>query len=302
MQHNPRKPGQPKLHHYVPQFYLRQWCDKADQLLVYPLDRRPPFRTTPRNVAAECNLYTPVLGAANVRDDHEQWFAGWEGLFAKNWPEIFDRGENSNTRKNLSRFLATLIIRHPFARDIVRDINEQLWTLAGRAREGSRIVIRGRCGAAEVSVADIHQYAARNADEIRTDWLRIMPNVVRSISDELLARKWGVFCTDADSVITSDTPVALHRGACRRDKFGIGTPGTFISFPISPRRFLIIADEWRFPFMHYKLDDECGFIRHVIRSADRFIFAQRENRAIAQAIAIARNSPSQAHLTRIWTA
>lgn len=252
MQHNPRKTGQPKLHHYVPQFYLRQWCDKKGQLLVYPLDGHQPFRTTPRNVAAECNLYTPLLGAVDVRDDHELWFAGWEGLFAKEWPDIFDRGENPSTRKNLSRFLATLLIRHPSAREVVANFNDRLWALAERARDGGRIGIRDPYGEAEVTVADIHQYAARNADEIRTDWLRIMPNVVRSIADDLFARKWGVFCTDDDSFITSDTPVAIHRGACRSDKFGIRTPGTFISFPISPRRFLVIADEWKFPFMHYK--------------------------------------------------
>jgi hypothetical protein len=112
--------AQPKLHHYVPQFYLRQWCDAVGQLVVYPLDGRPPFRTNPRNVAAECNLYTPLLGAPAVRDDHEKWFSGWEGLFSNEWPEIFDRGENPRTRKNLARYLATLLIRHPVARETRR--------------------------------------------------------------------------------------------------------------------------------------------------------------------------------------
>lgn len=285
MQHNPRKPGQPKQHHYVPQFYLRQWCDEAEQLVVYPLDGRPPFRTTPRNVAGECNLYTPTPGAPDVRDDHEQWFAGWEGLFAKDWPDIFDRGENPRTRKNLARFLATLLIRHPAAREVVGDINKRLRVLASGASDDGRIAIRGRYGEAEIAVADIHQYAARNADEIRTDWLRVMPGVVRSVADELFARNWGVAFAESDSFVTSDTPVALNRGTCRKAKFGIGTPGTLIFFPVSPHRFLVIADEWELPFMHYKLGDERVFIRRVVRSASRFVFARCESSAIAEAIA-----------------
>jgi len=52
--------SKPKLHHYVPQFYLRQWCDANEQLVVYPIDGREPFRANPKNVAAECGLYSPL--------------------------------------------------------------------------------------------------------------------------------------------------------------------------------------------------------------------------------------------------
>jgi len=277
--------GQPKLHHYAPQFYLRQWCDEAGKLVVYPLDGSPPFRTTPRNIAAESNLYTPLPGAPAVRDDHEQWFSGWEGHFAKVWPDIFDRGDNPRTRKNLALFLATLLIRHPAAREVVGEINRQLVTLASGAPNGAHIAIRNRHGVAEVAVADICKYAATDADGIRTDWLRQMPAVARRVSDELFNRRWGVVFAETDSFVTSDIPVALHRGAYRGAQFGIGTPGTLIFFPISPRRFLVIADEWEAPFMHYKLDDERVFTRRVVRGADRFIFARRESPVISEAIA-----------------
>lgn len=277
--------GRPKLHHYVPQFYLRQWCDEEAKLIIYPIDGRPPFRTTPRNVAAECNLYTPLPGTPAVRDDHEQWFSGWEGHFSKVWPEIFDRAANPKTRKNLARFLATLLIRHPAAREMVGEVNERLRQLATGAEDDERIAVQGRHGHVEVSVADIRQYAATSPDEIRTDWLRQMPAVARPIGDQLFARRWGLVFAEADSFITSDNPVSLNRGACRRTKFGIGTPGTLIFFPVSPRRFLVIADEWEWPFMHCKLDDERVFIRRVVQSADRFVFARREDPLIAEAIA-----------------
>ncbi len=202
--------GQPKLHHYVPQFYLRQWCDEAGKLVVYPLDGRPPFRSTPRNVAAECNLYTPLRGAPAVRDDHEQRFSGWEGHFSKVWPDIFDRAQNPKTRKNLARFLATLS-----------------FVIPPRAR-------------------------------------------------------WSVKSTN-DSANSPAVPRTTHALPF--------AGGTATRSPVSPQRFLVIADEWEWPFVHYKLDDERVFIRRVVGSAARFVFAQRENPLIAQAIA-ARKAPT----------
>ena len=80
--------------------------------------------------------------------------------------------------------------------------------LASRAPDDGRIAIRGRYGEAEITVADVHQYAATDADGIFTDWLRLMPNVVRSIADELFTRKWGIVFADSDSFVTSDMPVA----------------------------------------------------------------------------------------------
>src|SRR4051794_13581231 len=108
-----------KLHHFVPQFYLRHWCDSAGKLWVYPLDGTSPFRASPRQFAAETNLYTPRIGAEAVRHDTEDWLSGWEGHFAKVWPEIVDRADNPRTRANVARFIGTLIARHPKYRDVV---------------------------------------------------------------------------------------------------------------------------------------------------------------------------------------
>lgn len=277
-------PNEPKLHHYVPQFYLRQWCDDDGKLIVYPLDGRAPFRTTPRNVAAECGLYTPTPGAVGVRDDHEQWFSGWEGLFAGKWPDIFDRADNPRTRRNLARFLGTLLIRHPASRDIVGEVNQRLLALVENAPDDARIAIRGKGRDVQVSAAEVRQLAVTGRDEVRTDWLRQMPAVAGPLGDTLFSRRWGVIFSTEPAFITSDNPVALARGACRNAKFGVGTAGTLVFFPISPMRFLVIADEWEHPFMHYRLDDERVFIRRVVRGAERFVFSPREHPAISAAI------------------
>jgi len=276
--------SKPKLHHYVPQFYLRQWCDADGKVVVYPVDGSKPFRTTPRNVAAECGLYTPIPGAEAVRHDHELWFAGWEGMFSGKWPDIFDRADNPDTRRNLARFLATLLLRHPASRQIVGDINRRLLAMASNARIDQRVSISGGQASVQVSAAEIREFAATNSDAVRTDWLRQMPALAPSLGELLFSRRWGVIFAPEPAFITSDNPVSLDRGAYRGEKFGLGTPGTLISFPISPTRFLLIADEWDHPFMHYRLEDHGVFMRRVVRGAHRFVFSSHESRKLAEIV------------------
>ena len=113
-----------KLHHFVTQFYLRQWCDTDGKLWVYPVNGRSPFRASPRQFGAETKLYTPTAGAEGVRHDTEDWLSGWEGLFAKVWPDIVDRADNPKTRANVARFIGTLIARHPKHRGWILELNE----------------------------------------------------------------------------------------------------------------------------------------------------------------------------------
>lgn len=47
----------PKLHHYVPQFYLRRFVDDDGRLWVWDRDRDRIFPCAPRSVAAETNFY-----------------------------------------------------------------------------------------------------------------------------------------------------------------------------------------------------------------------------------------------------
>jgi hypothetical protein len=104
------------------------------------------------------------------------------------------------------------------------------------------------------------------------------------VGDRLFSRRWGLVFSLEPSFITCDAPVTLERGACRRAKFGVGTPGTLVFFPVSRMRFLVIADEWEHPFKHYQMDDERVFIRRVVNGAERFVFSSREHPSIADAI------------------
>jgi hypothetical protein len=275
-----------KLHHFVPQFYLRQWCDSAGKLWVYPIDGSAPFRASPRQFAAETNLYTPKSGADAVRHDTENWLSGWEGHFAQVWPDIVDRADNPRTRANVARFIGTLVARHPKHRDTILELNQFFQRAAASMLNDEDVTFLNRDREMKLKVSDIREFALTDAESVRTDFVRLMPPASKAVADALMSRRWLALVSENPSFITSDNPVVLLRGSCWRPKYGLGTPGTIINFAVSPWRFLVLADEWERTFGHGKLDDPIVFIRRIVSGASRFVFAAEKTDAISLAIAM----------------
>lgn len=49
--------SEPKLHHYVPRFYLKFFCDQSDRFWVWDKNSGKVFRTAPNKVAAGTHFY-----------------------------------------------------------------------------------------------------------------------------------------------------------------------------------------------------------------------------------------------------
>lgn len=49
--------SEPKLHHYVPRFYLMYFCDPADRLWVWDKMSRKVYQSSPNGVAAQTHFY-----------------------------------------------------------------------------------------------------------------------------------------------------------------------------------------------------------------------------------------------------
>jgi Protein of unknown function (DUF4238) len=47
----------PKLHHYVPQFYLKLFCDKSNRVWVWDKESRKVYKTTSSRIAARTHFY-----------------------------------------------------------------------------------------------------------------------------------------------------------------------------------------------------------------------------------------------------
>ena len=49
--------NEPKLHHYVPRFYLNNFCDSSSRLWVWDKISRKVYPSSPKNVAAGTHFY-----------------------------------------------------------------------------------------------------------------------------------------------------------------------------------------------------------------------------------------------------
>ena len=232
--------------HFVPQFYLRQWVGVDGKgIWAYPLDGSKPFETSPKAVAAERAIYrSPQSG--DLKDfDTERSPYKFESVYAPVWPSVFERAAALRTRRNLARFVALMVLRHPDSRSLSKTAAE---IVCGRD------VVR--------SSKDLMRHAFIDNMRGNTEWF----------TDIFMRLKWGVICTEAPFFVTSDTPVVLWRGTASTETFGFGTPGTEISFPISPTRLLLLSDRWDHEFACYPLLQGDDFNRGTIKAAMRFAF------------------------------
>jgi hypothetical protein len=62
------KMNTPKLHHYVPQFYLRRFTDASGRLWAWDKQRDRIFYTSPNKVAAETQFYRLTQYEADGHD------------------------------------------------------------------------------------------------------------------------------------------------------------------------------------------------------------------------------------------
>ena len=92
----------------------------------------------------------------------------------------------------------------------------------------------------------------------------------------LLKKRWSVVFSERPLFITTDTPVAINN--CSRATFGLETPGTLISVPLSPTRILLMDDRHDQPDgQYYPLagDDPAPFNFLAWRNCERFMFSSR---------------------------
>ncbi|WP_329258771.1 DUF4238 domain-containing protein [Actinoallomurus sp. NBC_01490] len=212
--------GDAKLHHYVPQFYLRRFVDSAGRLWVWDREKDRTFSTRPGSVAAESNFY---FQSELVRQGHdpltmEKQFADLEGetsAITGQWLDWIRHGKEGDSltipdvnREIVSLFLALQFLRTADARSILADF----------------------CKA--------HGFTASSDDEKRALHTELLWNdeLISLFSDRARNSTW-LFGRNETSTpfITSDNPVAFRTPDNRMWlKAGVLREGTYIVYPLAP--------------------------------------------------------------------
>lgn len=256
--------GKPKKQHWVPQFYLRHFAtpetrhSKEPKVWIFSKDEGDPSLTSIKNVAQRRYLYSPKDTAGNRLWDLEDKLSDIESLLTPIWGSLAEglidlHGETA-IRKGLALFISLLHLRHPRRLAEVQRIHAQLvefYEQCPKDKHGNPDV-----GEIEVNgiwrpfdASDWPRYKDANAEDKKQMFVdAVRQNAVHD-AELLMKKRWSVVFSEDPVFITTDTPVAvLHTS---REIFGLGTPGTIVSFPISPTRVLMMDDRHDEPVGQY---------------------------------------------------
>jgi hypothetical protein len=212
--------SEPKLHHYVPQFYLRRFTDESGRLWLWDRTQDRVFSARPESVAAERQFYRTDDLAKHGHDPltMEKQFSYLEGEAAR----ITDQ------------WLGWLRQMKPMERIEIPDPNRELVFLY-TALQFLRTADTREVLAAVMEESQGLKPSFEEKRRLHTDMLWT-DEVFRGLADRLRNTTW-LFArnTTATPFVTSDNPVAFRTGDnAMWLKAGIYAAGTYSVFPLAP--------------------------------------------------------------------
>jgi uncharacterized protein DUF4238 len=250
-----KRKSNPKNLHWVSYFYLRYFAtpesrlNKQPQAWIFSKDDTDgdEVLTNIRNICGKRYLYAPT-DASGKRDYLlEQKLEKLESAIGILWPKVadgfIDLGE-ATVRKGLSLFIAVMHLRNPEFRKSLEKTHTQFVEAFSRlpSKDGKpnvdRIKIEGQTYPFDAKGWDEYRDLTKN-DHDRSFAQFIQSEAIR-MAETLMKKRWSIVLSEQDSFITTDRPVLL--GHESRRNYGYGTPGVLLTFPLSPKRILVMDD------------------------------------------------------------
>ncbi len=213
----------PKLHHYVPRFYLKNFLDAKQRLWVYDKDVDRVFKTTPNKIAAETQFYRlpELLIGENDPLSIEKAFSRLEsrasGIIANIISEVSNLAVAEKVtipdeeRIILSEFIAAQHFRTAELRDLMLYLLEDTRLIEDHLSNEEKKAIHFKILSAS--------------------------GLLEEFTDSIYSAIW-IFARNESSIpfITSDHPVCMKSCSSRLWIKGVGPldKGSYIVFPMSP--------------------------------------------------------------------
>lgn len=254
-----------KHQHWVPQFYLRYFAtpesrgSKTPQVWIFSKhdEDGDEQMTHVRNVCGKRYLYTPVDTDGQRKWELDDRLGDVETLLAQIWPELAEGYvslDDDSVRKGLSLFVALMHLRNPAVRGEVERMHAHivaLYEAAPHTADGTPDVQEVEINeqVREIDTSGWHDYRSWGREHHDRFFAHIVQSETGRIAKMLLSKRWSIVCSDEDAFITTDKPVSLHH--LEREKYGFGTPGVMVTFPLGPKRMLVMDDMYHEPTSQY---------------------------------------------------
>ena len=248
----------PKRHHFVPIFYLNNFCNKSGLLWIYDCNKKELRQQTPKNTTVQRNYYSFVGLDKKKHSEVETFLSGLEG----NTKPIIDKINNKeiidlNDKLILTAFISLLHSRVPYFEKQHDEIIDKCFKIYNKIifsnKENTQKLIEQFTKNKEensVSPESIMDFVKKEQYTIKVnkEWtLESMFDMARAISIYLFQMDWYFYYSSKSSFITSDNPFILVPPSDYREKgiYGLGVlvPGVRKIVPLAQKVCLVICDK-----------------------------------------------------------
>lgn len=275
--------------HWVPQFYLKEFSTpetrdaKMKKVWAFHREKGDPLLVNVEDIAAQRHLYTPACPEGKRDWKTDDKLTDLEELISKVWPTIahdYVNLSDKHIRMAVSLFVATLILRHPCKIAEVKKIHDMMvsvWEKAPKDSEGrpyGSYIYEGK--EYELDSSEWHNYKNATDYDHQIFFTSLIESETGVIAELLIKKRWSVVISEAPVFITTDNPVIAENQ--ERERFGLGTKGTLITFPLSPTRILCMDDKFEEPASQYyplKVKNGAPFNQVQWAKAYRFMISPR---------------------------
>ena len=197
------------------------------------------------------------------------------------WDDIafryVDLANDPILKKMLALFIAVQMLRTRKALEDTRDLYQrmvQFFESLPKDEKGKPKVDLLDEPFSQIDSESWEEYKATDTNRLQQSFADQIFPVGFDLVDDLLAKRWSVVAAKEPVFMTSDCPVVMNHP--HKQKFGIRTKGTTITFPLSPTRMLLLDDDLsRTPNRYWRLKPGGQHWFNLITwmSSDRFAFA-----------------------------
>jgi hypothetical protein len=269
--------GEPRRHHYLPQFYLNRFTTNGS-LIVYDFLKENKFTTSPQNIAHIRDFYYTEMNDPAKQTFVEGYFSKIESL-AKDIIDEFVRTMQLPSEKNwyiLSEFIAGMYVRIPHFRfqylETVEGLMEMFAKFSETPNSKSYKNLQSQIPPNTQLSENFSNYdMAIHQNEYVSLMLTSIPKLTATISQMIPSLLISI---GNAQFLTSDNPIILW-GPPPKPFCGNGwlTDSIQVYFPLSP--FTCLMLRWKNNFEVFPVNEKCVAMANtnLISSATQYVLS-----------------------------
>ena len=277
----------PKRHHYLPRFYLENFCNDG-QLWVFDRKNKQYRNQTPNNTALQTHYYSVEDKKGNKNTDIELFLSRIEGQAQPIISKINASEQISNKEKDiLSIFIALLMNRVPDFEKSVNEVNEYLIKQMSNLMFSDEKTTQSILSQDERDTGKKPTVTAKDTVEFHKNCthrnlsLGMMLELSMDLAKYFRQMDWLFLNTpDKKSFVTTDNPVVLVSPGHKQESFlgdSIVTTGVTKLVPLSQRTCLIMLDRGELVGYRHATIESVRKINIILaQNTDQFLIGRDE--------------------------